>query len=95
MALWRGLAARRDLDDLHVGEVTAPGQVGECAARLEPRPRRQIELEEVQPEPLMDRDAFGSDPVLVRIDQEPGLGPASSTSVVVQTASPRRGARMV
>ncbi len=73
VALRRGLAARRDLDDLHVDEVAATGEVREGALRLEPRPRCQVELQEIEAEALVDGDLFLRHPLLVRIDQESRL----------------------
>src|SRR5437899_12007171 len=69
MPLRRGLAARRDLDDLHVDEIASPGEVRERALRLEARPGRDVEVEQVEAEALVDRDPFLRDPVLVWIDE--------------------------
>src|SRR5205814_9896654 len=43
--LRRGLAARRDLHDLHIDEVPAAGEMRERAFRLEPWPGCDVELE--------------------------------------------------
>src|SRR5437868_10252149 len=73
MPLRRGLAARRDLDDLHVDEIASPGEVRERALCLEARPRRDLEVEQIEAEALMDRDSLFRDPVLVWIDEEARL----------------------
>src|SRR5437016_7209115 len=42
----------------------------ERALRLEPRPRRDVELKEIEPEPFMNGDLLPCDPLLVRIDEK-------------------------
>jgi hypothetical protein len=71
--LGRGLSAGLKLYDLHVDEVATPGEMGEGAARLESRPRGKIELQKVEPEAFVDRDALAGDPFLVRVDEESRL----------------------
>src|SRR5437870_8889409 len=73
MPLRRGLAARRDLDDLHVDEIASPGEVRERAVCFEARPGRDVKIEQVQTESLVDRDPFLRDPVLIWIDEEARL----------------------
>ncbi|HEY8860646.1 MAG TPA: hypothetical protein VIN37_00945 [Candidatus Limnocylindria bacterium] len=81
MTLRRGLAARRQLDDLHVDEVASAGEVRERAASLEPWPGCEVELEEVEAEPLVDRDVLAQSPLVVGVDEETRLAHARECSL--------------
>src|SRR5437879_3175851 len=73
MPLRRGLATRRNLNDLHIDEVASPGEVRERALRLEARPRRDVETEKIQAKAFVDRDPLLRDPILVWVDEEARL----------------------
>src|SRR5581483_6047806 len=70
MALRRGAPAGRELADVHVREVAAAQAVREGAARLHPRPRRELERQQVEAEVLVDRDALALRPLAVGVAQE-------------------------
>ena len=53
--------------------TTATGEVRESAFRLEARPGRDVEVEQIEAEALVDRDPFLRDPVLIWIDEEARL----------------------
>ena len=79
VSLRRGPSSGRDLDDLHVDEVASTGEMRERALRFQSWPRRDVELEEIEPESLVDRDRLLTDPLLIRIDQEAWLGAQRAT----------------
>src|SRR5262245_10063571 len=70
MALRRGLAARRQVDDEQRHEIAAALQVNERARHAQARPGAGRHVVQIDREILLDRNALGLGPFKVGIAQE-------------------------